>query len=509
MQGVVTMRGFSDHVAWHGGRPAWRRLWHAVLGGVVTLALVSSAGGTGGTASGTENSTANGLMSGTTNSRANRTVNGVMNSTANSTANGVTTSTAPTTNTTTAQIARGAYLAKAADCAGCHTAPPRVTHPGAAPTATPAFAGGLGMVSPFGTIYSSNITPDPRSGIGRYSYDDFARAVREGVAPGGKRLYPAMPYPSFAKIDDADMHSLYAYFMHGVQPVAAPAPATRLPFPFNQRWALAVWNWAFAPSGPFKPEPTRDAQWNRGAYLAQSLGHCGACHTPRGAAYEERGYSEADPLFLTGGTNDHWFAPNLTGDPGSGLGRHSAADIAAFLKHGHGGGLIAFGSMVQVVEDSTQYLRDADLAALAAYLKSLPPRAPSGHFNERSRAARQSVQALKTGDVERPGAGLYAAYCARCHQTDGAGVPQKYPRLAGNPAVLSASSTSLVRLLVEGGRSPRTEHGPEPRKMPSFADQLSDSEMAHVLTFIRNTWGNAAAPVTTRDVSSVRGALHK
>lgn len=412
MQGVVTMRGFSDHVAWHGGRPAWRRLWHAVLGGVVTLALVSSAGGTGGTASGTENSTANGLMSGTTNSRANRTVNGVMNSTANSTANGVTTSTAPTTNTTTAQIARGAYLAKAADCAGCHTAPPRVTHPGAAPTATPAFAGGLGMVSPFGTIYSSNITPDPRSGIGRYSYDDFARAVREGVAPGGKRLYPAMPYPSFAKIDDADMHSLYAYFMHGVQPVAAPAPATRLPFPFNQRWALAVWNWAFAPSGPFKPEPTRDAQWNRGAYLAQSLGHCGACHTPRGAAYEERGYSEADPLFLTGGTNDHWFAPNLTGDPGSGLGRHSAADIAAFLKHGHGGGLIAFGSMVQVVEDSTQYLRDADLAALAAYLKSLPPRAPSGHFNERSRAARQSVQALKTGDVERPGAGLYAA-CAR------------------------------------------------------------------------------------------------
>ncbi|MEM5294888.1 cytochrome c [Burkholderia sp. JPY481] len=415
----------------------------------------------------------------------------------------------PDASTDAAQIARGAYLAKAADCAGCHTAAPRVPHPGAAPEATPPFAGGLGMGSPFGTIYTSNITPDPQYGIGRYSYDDFARALREGIAPGGKRLYPAMPYPSFAKITDDDMHALYAYFMHGVQPVAVPAPQTRLPFPFNQRWALMFWDWAFAPKGQFKADAKHDAQWNRGAYLVQSLGHCGACHTPRGPAYEERGYDESASAYLTGGTNDHWFAPNLSADPGSGLGRSSAADIVDFLRHGHGGGLITFGSMVQVVEDSTQYLNDDDLAAIAAYLKSLPPRAPSGNFNARSNAAQQTVQALKTGDVERPGAGIYASYCARCHQMDGAGVPHKYPRLAGNPAVLSASSASLVRLLVEGGGSPHTESGPEPHKMPSFAGKLTDTEMARVLTFVRTTWGNAAGPVTRNDVSNVRGALHK
>lgn len=414
-----------------------------------------------------------------------------------------------TTDANAALIARGAYLAKAADCAGCHTAAPVPGPAGAAPKLTVPFAGGLGMSSPFGTIYSSNITPDPVNGIGRYSYDDFARALREGVAPGGKRLYPAMPFPSFAKISDDDLHALYAYFMHGVKPTGVPAPQTHLPFPFNQRWALMFWDWAFVPSGRYKPEPTRDAQWNRGAYLVQSLGHCGACHTPRGPAYEERGYDGDAHLYLTGGTNDHWFAPNLTADRGSGLGRITAPEIAAFLKHGHGAGLITFGSMVQVVEDSTQYLSDDDLAAIAAYLKSLPVREPAGHYDMHSRAALQTVQALKTGDVERPGAGIFQSYCARCHQQDGNGVAQKYPRLAGNPAVIAAQSTSLVRLLVEGGQSPNTEDGPMPRKMPSFAGKLTDAEMAAVLTFIRNTWGNAAPPVTTRDVSSVRGAIHK
>ncbi|WP_074774891.1 c-type cytochrome [Paraburkholderia fungorum] len=408
-----------------------------------------------------------------------------------------------------AQIARGAYLAKAADCAGCHTAAPHAKPAGGALIPGVPFAGGLGMASPFGTIYSSNITPDPQAGIGRYNYDDFARALRDGVAPRGKRLYPAMPYPSFARIDDDDMHALYAYFMHGVTPVATPATPTRLPFPFNQRWALMFWDWAFAPTGPFKADARHDAQWNRGAYLVQSLGHCGACHTPRGPAYEERGYTEASLLYLTGGTNDHWFAPNLSGDEGSGLGRISASDVAAFLKHGHGGGLVTFGSMVQVVEDSTQYLNDADLIAIASYLKNLPPRAPNAHFDPRSSAAQQSAQALATGDVERPGAGIYATYCARCHQSTGAGVPQKYPRLAGNPAVLAPQTVSLVRLLVEGGASPNTVDGPDSRKMPPFADKLNNSEIAHVLTFVRSAWGNAAEPVTAHDVSAVRSAIHK
>ncbi|SAK65967.1 alcohol dehydrogenase cytochrome c subunit [Caballeronia temeraria] len=401
-------------------------------------------------------------------------------------------------------VTRGAYLAKAADCAGCHTAPPAPGKPQPHP-----FAGGLPMGSPFGTIWSSNITPDPQHGIGRYSYEDFARALREGVAPGGKHLYPAMPYPSFSKIDDDDMRALYAYFMHGVEPVAQAAPETHLPFPFSQRWALAFWNFAFAPSKPFTPDPKRDAQWNRGAYLVQSLGHCGACHTPRGPAYNERGFTESSRAYLTGGTNDHWYAPNLTGAQGAGLGRLSPGDIAAFLKTGHGAGLATFGSMVQVVEDSTQYLDDQDLLAIASYLKSLPASENGGAYDAHSRLAQQSVAALHTGDDERPGAGLYQSACARCHKSNGEGEELKFPRLAGNPAVLSEKPDSLVRMVLQGGRPPSTEHGPQPKKMPPFADKLTDTEVARVLTFVRSAWGNDASPVTTRDVKIMRDAVSK
>lgn len=398
-----------------------------------------------------------------------------------------------------AQVARGKYLAQAGDCAGCHTAPK-----GGAP-----FAGGLGMASPFGTMYTSNITPDRQHGIGSYSYEDFARTLRTGVAPGGKHLYPAMPYPSFSKINDADMRDLYAYFMHGVQAVATDPPPTRLPFPFNQRWAMSAWNIAFAPTGVYIPSREHDAQWNRGAYLVQALGHCGACHTPRGPAYEERGYTESSARYLTGAVNDHWFAPNLTGDTGSGLGRLHEHDIAAFLKTGHGAGLVPFGSMVQVVEDSMQYMSDDDLNAIAHYLKSLPPRQASGAYAPGSQAARQTADEVRTGNIQRPGSGFYMSYCAKCHQADGGGVPLKYPKLAGNPAVLGADTTSLIRLLVEGGNSPDTQGGPKRQKMPSFAGKLTNSEMAQVLSFVRTTWGNNAAAVTTRDVDSVRSAIHK
>ncbi|OTP79994.1 putative diheme cytochrome c-553 [Caballeronia sordidicola] len=398
-----------------------------------------------------------------------------------------------------ALIARGEYLAKAGDCAGCHTAPK-----GGAP-----FAGGLGMASPFGTIVSSNVTPDKQYGIGEYTYDDFARTLREGVARGGKHLYPAMPYPSFSKIDDDDMHALYAYFLHGVQPVAKAAAPTRLPFPFNQRWALAFWNFAFAPKGRYAVRTDHDAQWNRGAYLVQSLGHCGACHTPRGPAYEERGYTESSRLYLTGGTNDHWFAPNLTGDPGAGLGRVHEAEIAAFLKSGHGGDLVTFGSMVQVVEDSMQYMNDDDLNAIAHYLKSLPAEQPSGAYGPRSLGAQQTTAAARTGNIERPGAGIYLSYCAKCHGGEAQGMPQKYPKLAGNPSVLSPDTTSLIRLMIEGGNSPDTQHGPPRKNMPAYAGMFTDTEIAQVLTFIRTTWGNNASAVTTRDVIRLRDDIHK
>jgi mono/diheme cytochrome c family protein len=402
-------------------------------------------------------------------------------------------------------VARGAYLAKAADCAGCHTATPQ----GRPPQPSAPFAGGLPVRSPFGIIWSSNITPDPDAGIGRYRYEDFVRAVRDGIAPGGKHLYPAMPYPSFAKISDDDMHALYAYFMHGVQPVAKRPPQTELPFPFNQRWALVFWNEFFAPHERFKPNENRSAAWNRGAYLVQALGHCGACHTARGPAFEERGYNETDRLFLTGGTVDHWFAPNLTGDAASGLGRWSQADIASFLKHGHGAGAAAFGSMVEVVENSGQYLTDTDLQAISTYLKTLVPRRKSGFADTDPSKRERTVDVLRTGAINQPGAGLYRGFCARCHHDDGMGEPNKYPRLAGSAVVLAPRTTSLVRLLIEGGSSAKTEGGPKPQHMPAFGGKLTDTEMARVLTFVRNAWGNQAAPVTTRQVREVRTAIGK
>jgi alcohol dehydrogenase (quinone), cytochrome c subunit len=297
--------------------------------------------------------------------------------------------------------------------------------------------------------------------------------------------------------------------MHGVQPVPKAAPPTRLPFPFNQRWALVFWNLAFAPKGLYAPHQDRDAQWNRGAYLVQSLGHCGACHTPRGPAYEERGYTESSGHYLSGGVNDHWFAPNLTGDAGSGLGRVHEQEIATFLKSGHGGGLVTFGSMVQVVEDSMQYMNDDDLNAIARYLKSLPPQKMSGAYAPQSLAAQQTAAATRTGNIERPGAGIYLSYCAKCHSAEGEGVPQKYPKLAGNPSVLSADTTSLIRLMVEGGNSPDTKQGPPRKNMPAYAGTLTNTEMAQVLTFIRTTWGNNASPVTTRDMIQLRNSIHK
>ncbi len=404
-----------------------------------------------------------------------------------------------------ALVARGAYLAKLGDCAGCHTNAPT----GQPPKPSPPFAGGLPMGSPFGTIWTTNITPDPVFGIGRYSYDDFERAVRDGIAPGGKYLYPAMPFPSFSKISDDDMHALYAYFMHGVKPVPSRTPETKLPFPFNMRWGLAVWDELFAPHERYDARTDRSAQWNRGAYIVQGLGHCGACHTPRGPAYEERGFNDGDRLYLTGGTNDHWYAPNLTGDPDSGLGGISADDIAAFLKQGHGGGLAAFGSMVEVIEDSGQYMNDDDRQAIAAFLKTLPPRAKSGHVDTDPARNDATVSVLRTGSVEYPGAGIYNAFCARCHKADGRGEPGKYPRLAGNPTVVAPHATSLIRLLIDGSKSPDTIGGPKPERMPSFAGKLNSTEMARVLTFVRNAWGNEAQPVAAREVQKMRDTLHR
>jgi mono/diheme cytochrome c family protein len=396
-------------------------------------------------------------------------------------------------------LARGAYLSKAADCAGCHTA--RI---GGAP-----FAGGFSMSSPFGVIISTNITPDPEHGIGRYSYDDFARVLRVGVAPGNKHLYPAMPYTAFAKLTDDDIHALYGYMMNGVAAVAVTPPPTRVPFPFNQRWLLGAWQALFVPKGVYQPIDGKDRLWNRGAYLVQSLGHCGSCHTPRGYAYQEKGYDESSAHFLTGEVNDDWFAPSLRNSPGSGIGRIGEQDLVSFMKTGHGAGVAAYGTMVDTIQTSLQYLSAEDLQAIARYLKALPAQEDpaSYHPDEAAVAERTAAEGNRTLDVESGGAAVYKGFCLQCHQSDGRGIPKLYPALAGNPSVLTKDSTSLVRLVLQGGSTPETQTGPPPQSMPAFGATLSDLQIAQVLTYLRDAWGNDADPVSANDVAGIRKRL--
>jgi mono/diheme cytochrome c family protein len=396
-------------------------------------------------------------------------------------------------------LSRGAYLARIGGCASCHTEPRQ----GAA------FAGGRALRTPFGTLYSTNITPDPRTGIGRYGYDDFVRVMREGTAPGGRHLYPAMPYTAYAKVDEADLRDLFDYLQHGVKAVEQEAPANGLHFPFDQRWALRFWKMAFLPRPGYVQRPERDASWNRGAYLVQSLGHCGSCHTPRGAAYQERGYDERARHFLTGGVNDLWFASNLTGDPGSGLGRFSADALASFLATGHGNGTVAFGTMAEEIEASLQHLGEEDLRAIAGYLKSLPAQKGAGTYEPGRSTSPPRAKGNYVADVESTGAATYRGFCARCHQADGQGLAPAFPRLAGNPSLLDDDATSLIRLLLEGGQGPQTAKGPAPQQMPAFAGTLTDVQMAQVLSFVRQSWGNDARPVTTNDVSTLRRKLRQ
>jgi mono/diheme cytochrome c family protein len=390
-----------------------------------------------------------------------------------------------------ASVERGHYLADMGDCTSCHTTPEHGD-----------FAGGLPLQAPFGTIYGSNITPDPTYGIGKYTLAQFITVMRKGVTANGTHLYPAMPYASFSTLSDSDLSDLYDYLLHGVAPVAYKPPETKLVFPFNQRWGMALWDWVFARHERYQPDPKHDAEWNRGAYIVQGLGHCGACHTPRGPAYEERGYDEKSPLYLGGSIADHWATANLQGDPGSGLGRWSESDIASFLKTGHGAGAAAFGNMKEAVEKSTSKLTDADLAAIAHYLKSLPDGDEPGAFKP------GSAVAVSAARQELPGAGVFAGECSGCHGATGEGQLPRYPALAGNPVVMTPDPTSLIRILLEGSKSPVTPTGPQPARMPAFA-KLTDREIAEVVSYLRTSWGNQAAPVAERDVAQLRAALAK
>ncbi len=393
-----------------------------------------------------------------------------------------------------AQIAgesRGAYLARAADCIACHSTPEGKP-----------FAGGLKMGTPLGNIFSTNITPDTQTGIGRYSLADFDRAVRQGVAKDGHHLYPAMPYPSYARISDADLAALYGYFMHEVAPVRQQNRASEIRWPLNMRWPLAIWNGLFVDTQPYRTDPAHDAQWNRGAYLVQGLGHCGACHTPRGAAFEEKTTGGDDSAFLGGATLDGWTASDLRGDQATGLGRWSKADIVAFLKDGGNAHASVFGSMIDVYNNSSQFLTDSDRDAIATYLKSLPP----GHPAQTWTYDPATAQTLKQGDLRMPGAQTFRTQCASCHGIDGKGLGQRLPSLAGNPNVLAADPSSVVNLILNGSQRVVRHGVPDSYRMAPFRLQLSDQEIADVTTWVRQAWGNHAGAVTPSDVAKLRAS---
>jgi len=388
-----------------------------------------------------------------------------------------------------AAVERGRYLARAADCVACHSA-----------ASGEEFAGGFPMPTPLGRIYTTNITPDQETGIGSYSLEEFSRAVRDGVAKDGHYLYPAMPFPAFAKIDDADIRSLYAYFQHGVAPVNHANRPSDIPFLLSFRFPLFFWDMVVQ-RGPFAPDPAHDAQWNRGAYLVQGLGHCGTCHSPRALTLHEKALTERDgPAFLAGAVINEWYAKSLRGDK-NGLGRWSEADIVAFLKTGSTDRTAAFGDMAEVVQHSTQYLTDDDLTAIARYLKSLP----AGPAEPIIAAGNQAVLFSDDGHFTRAKAG-YEEFCQSCHRTDGSGVTNIFPALVGNDVVETADATSLVHIVLSGGRRPPTTARPTAFAMPAF-EKLGDREVAEIVTYIRTAWGNSASPVTAEQAAKVRAAL--
>jgi mono/diheme cytochrome c family protein len=383
----------------------------------------------------------------------------------------------------------GEYVARAGDCVACHSVP-----------GGKAFAGGLKMGSPLGAIFSTNITPDPETGIGNYTLEDFDRAVRQGIAKDGHRLYPAMPYPSYAKLTDEDVKALYGFFMKEVPAVHQANKPSEIPLLLGFRWPLALWDIVFTSGGSYVAKPEHDAVWNRGAYLVQGLGHCGACHTPRGIAFQEKALDDSNATYLSGALLDAWLAANLRGDQRTGLGQWSEADLAEFLKTGHNRDGTAFGSMIDVVNNSTPYLSDADIHAIAVYLKSLPASGDQQAYAYDD----ATTTALRGGHATAPGAATYATRCASCHGLDAKGFAPYLPPLAGNPTVLGGDPSSLINLVLNGSTPLVVKGAPDAYRMPQFRLQLSDQEIADVVTFIRGGWGNRASPVTAAQVADLR-----
>jgi mono/diheme cytochrome c family protein len=401
-----------------------------------------------------------------------------------------------------AAIERGKYLAIAADCGACHSAP----------NGKP-FAGGLPIGTPLGTIYSTNITPSANFGIGRYTEEEFSRALRRGIRSDGAHLYPAMPYTSYARFTDEDTHALYLYFTKAVEPVDARGPETELPFPMNIRLSMLGWNILFLDTQVFAPDQQQPAQWNRGAYLVEGAAHCGTCHTPRGFLMQEQ-----TGRALSGAQVGPWYAPNITSDPASGIGSWSREELAAYLRNGHlRGKAQAAGSMGEAVEHSFQYLSADDIDSIATYIKTVPPigdpaasasRFTAGKISSELTMLRGRDGIKSDNDAAPSGAELFQGNCASCHAAEGQGSKDGYyPSLFHNSATGAKNPTNLIAAILYG--VDRTVSGRQ-AFMPGFggrpadANPLSDRNIAVLASYVLSHFGAGDTTVTEQEVTEIR-----
>jgi mono/diheme cytochrome c family protein len=377
------------------------------------------------------------------------------------------------------QVQRGKYLVDAGDCVACHT----VEH-------GKPFAGGRPVETPFGVIYSPNITPDRETGIGAWSDDEFYRAMHSGIGPDGTRLYPAFPYPYFTKMTREDVLAIRTY-LKTLPAVSSRRPPPDLTWPLEYREFMRGWNWMFFREGTFTSDPRKSAEWNRGAYLVKGAGHCGACHTPKNVL----GGDKTDQQ-LQGNPIQNWFAPKLANGERNGLGAWSTDDIVEYLKTGRNKHSGATGLMAEVVANSTSKLTDDDLHAIATYLKDAPsePTPPPPPIPDQAQM--------------NAGKAIFADSCSACHQSNGKGVARMFPPLEHNANVQSGDPTSVIRVILDGARTVTTDARPTPSSMPAFGWKLDDTQVAAVATYVRNAWGNAAPAVTPGQVKDLRAELH-
>jgi mono/diheme cytochrome c family protein len=376
---------------------------------------------------------------------------------------------------------RGRYLATAADCGACHT------KPGGRP-----FAGGVALQTPFGTLVAPNITPDREAGIGAWTAEDFVSALREGRGRGGIRLYPAMPYPAYTKMTREDALAIRVY-LQTIPAAPDKIEPNHLPFPFDIRFTMIVWNAINFKAGQIAEDSSKSPQWNRGHYLVDALGHCGACHTPKTFMGADN-----NSAYLQGGQLQGWYAPDITADMRKGIGRWTINELISYLKTGASTYALASDDMGDEVVHSSSHITDSDLKAIAVYLLSLAP------------PVQQKTQSLPVSDIRMSaGQAIYKDNCAACHTDAGTGVDRLFPRLAGSPAVQSDDPTTLVHIVLNGSQAAATSYAPTGPAMPSFAWRLNDAQTAAVITYIRNAWGNAAAAVSATQVSAVKKSLSK